>query len=321
MKNILVLMLLMFSAVTFAETKYKVAVHESKPFMYKENGVWVGSDYDLLNDLSEEMDFKYEMIEYATIPEVLESIQSGETDMAISSLSVNSKREKVLDFTHPYMATGIGILVEKKGNTYETIMGILSKIIAILAVYIILFYVVGAFYKLAEREDRTVPLHQGAYFAVMVFSTVGLGDEAPKTPGGKFLTAVWIMISIFLISIMSGSISSSMTVSKMADTPIGVHELSDMQVVTIVGSTSDEYLTEQGISHITVKTADGAMYLVEKGDAQAFVYDKAILDNYTKYENYNVWMIPNTIEYYAIALQQGSDKMEEFNIAITKMGR
>ena len=53
----------------------------------------------------------YEWVEYETVGEILDAVQSGAADVAIAGISMTRDREAVVDFTHPYFDAGLQIMV------------------------------------------------------------------------------------------------------------------------------------------------------------------------------------------------------------------
>ena len=55
------------------------------------------------------------------------------------------------------------------------------------------------------------------YFAMVTISTVGYGDITPGSSAGKFFTVLLFSIGVVIISIMTGSIASVMTASRIRE--------------------------------------------------------------------------------------------------------
>jgi len=319
MFRLITLLLLTFAFTVVQAETLVVGVNKSKPFMYKdEQGNWIGSDAELLEKLSEEIGFEYIITEYPNIRDLLFSTERGVVDFSMSALSLNSEREKVLDFTHPYTSTGIGVMVTEV-SFMDTSLTIAKKVSPLLLGFLLLLYIVGFLYKVIERSDRSLSIHHCAYFALTVFTTVGFGDESPRTSLGKLFVSLWMFICMIFGSLIIGIMSASLTANYISDIPVGVSELNDLSVVTVKGSSTEDYLKKQDISYITVRKDTDAVELLEKGEVKAFVYDKEILDFYSNGKDLNVWMLPNTVEYYGIAFPHNSEHVEIFNIAISKI--
>lgn len=106
---------------------FTMEVQSSKEL--KGNAKYEGYVIDLAEELAKELNFKYEITvikKYGKKDEktgewdgMMGAVITGEADIAIADLSVNSERERDVDFTLPFMSTGISILF-KKPTTKET---------------------------------------------------------------------------------------------------------------------------------------------------------------------------------------------------------
>lgn len=65
----------------------------------------------------------------------------GEADLAIADLTITSKREKAVDFTLPFMNTGISILFRKPTTKVTTLFSFLSPFSMVVWVYVVGAYV------------------------------------------------------------------------------------------------------------------------------------------------------------------------------------
>jgi len=91
------------------------------------NNRFEGLVVDLLDELSADLGFSYTIKlvgdgSYGTLPEsgswtgMIGDLLRGEADMAAADITVTSRREMVVDFTLPYMYSGLSILYTKNGN-------------------------------------------------------------------------------------------------------------------------------------------------------------------------------------------------------------
>lgn len=92
----------------------------------------------------------------------------GEADLAIADLTITSKREKAVDFTLPFMNTGISILFRKPTTKVTTLFSFLSPFSMVVWVYVVgayvgvsvILFVVGRLspYEWGRHFVRTKPL-------------------------------------------------------------------------------------------------------------------------------------------------------------------
>jgi len=76
-----------------------------EPFVFTRDGKLAGFDVDLLNAMAAAGDFEVAYV-VAPFDEVLDGLQSGKFDAAISAITVTEERKTLVDFTAPYFEIG-----------------------------------------------------------------------------------------------------------------------------------------------------------------------------------------------------------------------
>ena len=317
MKTVLLLALAFFVFSHAQAADLNVAVKNAEPFAYKEDGVWKGISIDLLETLSKDVGFTYSIFEQPSVKRMIIVTQEEFVDMSIAAISLTPEREELVDFSHAYFSTSQGILANTKASPVENAIWMAQKILVILAVLIALMYIMGFIISRVDKGGEINGAHEGAWWALVTFSTTGYGDEVPVTTGGKIVASIWIIASLFLISIFTGYVASAMTVKHLSETTTQLADLYDRDVTVIDGTTSQLKLAELGIEYDTVDTLASAMADFKAGKTDVVVYDKAMLDYASRdMEDVDVWAIDNSDEYYAIALPQDSELKEQINLGI-----
>jgi len=308
---------LFFTHFALADTPtYQIGVKIAKPFVYQEDGKWKGYSVDIIKHISRDLGFEYEFVPTDTVGSLLDMTRTGKVDMSIAAISVTDEREKYIDFTHSYFTTTQGILVKDSGNSI--IWWIAQRVLIAIAILVVMMYFVGWAAAVVDDEDEVDNVHKGAWWALVTFTTTGYGDYVPGNWKGKLVGSIWMVASLFLLSIFTGYIASSLTVKRLTDEPTTIQSLFNAEVVTVEGSTSQNTLTTLGIPYTTAKTLELAINAVESGRSNALVYDKAMLDFASLQTDnaYNVWPINRGQERYAIALPPNSSLREAINISI-----
>lgn len=306
--------------VTYATENYTIGVKEDKPFSYKENGEWDGYSIDLVKELSKLYGFSYSFAEFNDTPTLIKDVQNQKVDFSIAAISTTAPREKVIDFSHPYFSTTLGVLVRNKTPITENIMWIISKVGGILIGFVIFIYIIGAIADKVDGDENIRNPHEGAWWALVTFTTTGYGDLVPKTPKGKIFAAVWMVASLSLLSTFTGYLASAMTVKSLTGTPMTIGDLYRTKIVTIKGTTSQDALNDLGIKYNVALNLDEAMKMLATKQVAAILYDKAILDYVSRdIDGYAVWSIEYGHENYAIAFPQGSPLKEKMNQGILEI--
>ena len=307
-----------------------VATHEAPPFAIKEpNGEWHGLAIDLWRSIASERNYRFRFVE-TDIPGMIDGVVSGKYDASVGALTITPEREKVIDFTHAFYATGYGMAVRKSPPAWLLLLSNFftwSFLQAVLALAMLLCGI-GFLFWLAERKHNDEEFSRGwrgigsgLWFAAVTMTTVGYGDKAPRTPLGKLIALIWMFAAILIISIFTGMIASSLTAGRLTGSIAGPDDLPNATIGSIAGSSSDEWLKKDGLGFTGYPDVKAGLTALRDGDIDVFVYDDPLL----RYQlrngfDHDLRMVPGTFgrQDYAIALAQGSDRREAIDLALLR---
>src|SRR5262249_11987946 len=117
----------------------------------------------------------------------------------------------------------------------------------------------------------------GVWLSIVTMTTVGYGDKAPRTLGGRVVAALWMFVSIVLISILTGTAATLLTLEKLGPRIRGFEDLTRARVACVSGSASCQLLTERHLRAEDYPDLDTAFQSVVGQKADALVYDRALL--------------------------------------------
>jgi ABC-type amino acid transport substrate-binding protein len=150
-------------------------------------------------------------------------------------------------------------------------------------------------------------------------TTVGYGDKAPITLGGRILALIWMFAAIIIISTFTAAITSSLTVTQLASVIKGPQDLPKVTVGTVADTTSESYLKQNNISYRSFESPEEGLAALKNGKIQALVYDAPILRYYI-HQSYigSLEVLPYRLlsQDYGIALQQDSPLREKIDVAL-----
>ena len=310
-----ILIATLFSVSAIAQEPLRVGIKESPPFAVLNNDQWTGSSVNVVKKIAEDLNRSIEYVPFTDVNGLIDAAASEQVDMSISAITITPEREHRVDFSQPYYTSSLGVLSREETSGLSAIMSVLGKLAGIAMIFIIALYVVG---WIADKLDDGMihSSHDGAWWALVTFTTTGYGDMVPTTARGKLFASGWMIASLFLLSLFTGYVASAMTVERIDDNPVTISDLHKSTVITLQGTTSEKYLAKLDVDHLTVSDFDQAIKLVREKKADAFVYDQAILSHSTKGDNFVVWPLGKHSEHYGIALPTGSPLMEDVNISI-----
>jgi ABC-type amino acid transport substrate-binding protein len=311
-----------------------VGTKEAPPFSFRgPDGAWRGVSIELWDEIAAELGIEYELRE-VTLEELIDGLQAGGLDVSVAALTVTAERESVIDFTHPFYTSGLGIAVseERKSSWLAFLEAVFSPaFLQALASLAFVLLVAGLLVWLFERRGNPEQfggvglkgLGAGFWWSAVTMTTVGYGDKAPQTLGGRIVALVWMFTSIIIISGFTAAIASTLTLSQLGSPVDGPEDLPRVSVATVDASTSADYLSERGISRQTYPTPEAALEALAAGAIDAAVYDAPILRYLALTRVGSVRVLPRTFQRqdYAIALPDGSELREPISrILLRRIG-
>jgi polar amino acid transport system substrate-binding protein len=308
-----------------------IATREAPPFVERSaDGQWQGLAIDLWRSIADERGYQFEFVE-TDLAGMVDGVAEGRFDASVGALTVTAERERKVDFTHPFYATGFGIVTAKAPPAWLSLFRnfftweFLQAIVALSA----LLLVVGVLFWLAERKRNpdefgkgTRGIFSGFWFSAVTMTTVGYGDKAPRTWPGKALALVWMFAAILIISTFTGMIASSLTADRLGGAVRGPQDLPSVRVGSISGSASDDWLTKDGVAFESYPDVRAGLTAVRDGDLDAFVYDKPLLAFRMKNEFADdVLLLPGTYgrQDYGFALPFGSKLREPIDVSLLQL--
>lgn len=303
----------------------QVGTKQSPPFAIKSaDGSWTGISIELWDHLANELKLEYEFQEL-TLSEMLKGLEEGRLDAGVAAISVTSDRLDDVDFCHPHFSTGLGIAVSTRAhsspwNIFKRIVS--SRLLKIVSTMVLLVAVCGVLFWVFERKSNTSMFggkrRQGLSMGIWWSMILLLGNKSiiPVSMMGRLLATVAMFASLIVLSILTGVITSVLTVGQL-DTGIKRStDLHNVRVATVTDSTSADYLLQRRILFRGYETPRDAIEAVDTENADAVVYDAALLKYMASDEFANrvdVLPVIFNVQEYAIALPLDSELRKRLN--------
>jgi glutamine transport system substrate-binding protein len=99
------------------------------PFEYEKDGKMVGFDIDIWDAIAKEIGVTYRL-QPMDFNGLIPALQSGNIDVALAAMTIRSKREEVVDFSHPYYDSGLMLMVRTENTDIKGPADVEGKIIA-----------------------------------------------------------------------------------------------------------------------------------------------------------------------------------------------
>jgi len=300
------------------------------PFAMKADaGSWEGISIELWDKIANKLDIDYEWQEH-NLKSLLNGVTNGQLDAGIAAITITSAREKNFDFSHSYYSTGLSIAVPKNATNgwLNVLKGIFSpRMLIIVLMLAAVLFSVGTLAWLLERKRN--PEHfsphpitgiaDGFWWAAVTMTTVGYGDMAPKSLGGRIVALLWMFSSLLLLSGIIAGIATTLTLSKIQPLVSGPEDLARVRVATIENSTSDQYLKEHRIKRHYYPSVLEGLEAINQNKADAMVYDAPLLIHLIKHNfegDLEVLESRFELQDYGIAFPENSSLREPVNRAM-----
>ena len=266
----------------------RVAVKPIPPFVYTDEPIARGFSIDLWNEIAEVIGVRTEFVVEETVQNLLTLAEEGRVDAAIAAVTINSDREAIVDFSHPYYRSGlrIGVPLRHGPTLFNTISRFLSlDLFAMLAMLATLTLIAAHLLWIIERgvNPECFPARyfsgvgEALWWSVATIITGGCENKAPVSLFGRLVAVAWMLGSIFLVAAFTATLSSQMTAESVAGAISGPDGLPGRTVATVRGSSAVKSLRNLRASVREFTDLAAAMAGVSEGMAEALVFDAPVL--------------------------------------------
>jgi len=321
----------LFPAALLAEdTAVVVGVSSFPPLVMEVGGGFEGFDIDIWSEVSDAIgvDTTYRLMQFG---DLMEALKSGEIDAAVAGISITRDREFEMDFSHPYMDSGLRILAAidedpgwlrlLRSLTTGATLKVLGSLLAfiLLCSHILFIAEQGS----SDISNRYFPgIFEAIWCILATITTVGYGDVAPRRWLGRAAAAAVMLIGISLFGVAIAQLSAGLMMDALKSDIAGPEDLAGRPVATVSGTTSTAAAIRYGARLREVGRIDDAYRLLEAGEVDAILFDAAPLMRYAVEDGNNTAMMVGPLierQAYGIAFPAGSELREPVNRALLEL--
>ncbi|KAF1382054.1 hypothetical protein PFLUV_G00160430 [Perca fluviatilis] len=331
-------------------TNYTLKILEKHPRGHKEIGTWYSNNTLAMNSTSLDLNASETLANKTLIVTTI-----LKADLAVAGFTITSEREKVIDFSKPFMTLGISILYRvhlgRKPGYFSFLDPFspavwLFMLLAYLAVSCVLFLAARLspyeWYNphpcLRERPDVLVnqyTLGNSLWFPVGGFMQQG-SEIMPRALSTRCVSGVWWAFTLIIISSYTANLAAFLTVQRMEvpiESPDDLADQTNIQYGTIHGGSTmtffmnSRYQTYQRMwNYMNSKQPSVFVKSTEEGIARvlnskyAFLMEST-MNEYYRSLNCNLTQIGGLLDTkgYGIGMPLGSPYRDEITLGILQL--
>ncbi|MBN1584882.1 transporter substrate-binding domain-containing protein [Candidatus Uhrbacteria bacterium] len=312
----------------------RVGLAEFPPLVSGDYGHFRGFEVDLWETVAGELGFQFEYRKYP-FQKLIPMLAEGKLDVAMAGITINEDRERIIDFSHPTMDSGLVIAVDRDRNrlrlseTVRAVVGSGYRTVSLTLLAVLSFiFALGNLLWLAERGVGTFSegyfpgVFEASWLVFSSVTTVTFGDFYPNTWLGRAVVFVSVVGGVGILATLVARFTAFLATRKVWREIAGISDLSGRKVAAVSGSTSEQALTRLGTDVTGTETVGEALMLLERREVEAVVADAPVLAHHLKdSRGGRVETVGDVFDgqKYGIALQQGSPLRENVNRTLLRL--
>lgn len=328
---LIVFVWLIFGALSAAAQSITVGTVERMPFSFQEDGAASGFSIELWELIAEDLGLETNVVYHDGFSDMLDAVESGDSDVAIANISITAAREQRMDFTHPIFESGLQIMVPENGSQGSPLLKALASkdlLIAICLAFAMLFgggMLMWVFERNAQPYfDRPAKdaMFPSFWWALNLVVNGGFEERVPRSFFGRIFAVLLVLSSLFIVSVFVARITAVMTVEAINENITSVNDLYGRDVATIEGSTAALFLNNRDVDFVGVTDLEDLRTRFEALEFDAVVFDAPVLAFYARTSGREHAELAGPIflrENYGIALPSGSALKEPINQSLLKL--
>lgn len=274
--------------------KLKVVVTKNSPFVLESNGKYSGFEIELWEEIAKQIGASFEY-EKHNFQELIPLVADKKADIALGAITINEKREEIVDFSHPTFHSGLQILLSKtrsKINFSSTIKLFFTdgykQLIKPLIALVFIAFVFSNILWFIERNGTSIaheyfPGILNAFwvsFGVIIGMPDGMLHFELQTWLGRSIAVLLQLTNLAVLGLFIGELTAFITTKKIRLNIEGSKDLKGKTVATVQGTTTEPVLKRLGATVVPVIKIDDAYAKLNRNEVEAVVFDSPVLVYY-----------------------------------------
>nr|XP_043630749.1 glutamate receptor 3.4-like [Erigeron canadensis] len=270
---------------------------------------------------------------------LVRAVAENKFDAAVGDIMITAERKKIVDFTRPYLESGLVIIApvnKSKPNPWAFFRPFTIQMWLVSGVFFLLIGVIVWVLEHRKNDEfRGPPRQQVVTFLWFSFSTLFFSHrETTVSTLGRFIMILWLFVVFIINSSYTASLTSILTVQKLSASIEGIDSLiSSNELIGVPdGTFAYNYLTQElNIDESRIKILkEEAEYLnvlrlgPEGGGVAAIVDELPYVDLFMRYTNCEFRIVGQELTkggwgFVSLVFQKDSPLVADLSTAILQL--
>ena len=294
------------------------------------DGTWDGAAVELWRSMGREAGFDAQLMEVESDSLLIRSLSQG-ADVALTS-AVTREGLDGADFLPAYYTPRLGIAEKEQGMLSKVLVNFFNPtFLRIVLGLSILLLVVGVIVWAFERSSNDDEFRSGLpgiwdgfWWAGVTMTTIGYGDKAPQSVGGRISALMWMLVSMAVTAALTTALVAALGVggSGSSGSSGGVQLPGDLEgktVGAVAGSYAADVLDAEKLTYRTYADLGTGLFAVQSDSLDAFVDAVPVINaqlSALNIDGVDVSPIASVSERWALAVASGSPLREPLTRAL-----
>uniref|UniRef100_K1QYF3 Glutamate receptor n=1 Tax=Magallana gigas TaxID=29159 RepID=K1QYF3_MAGGI len=266
---------------------FRSPLKEEDPFFkMTPNGTAEGYIVDLIKLLNQSnvfrRPFKIYPQENKTYGNMIRKLVDDEADLAIAPITITKERQKIVDFTKPFMRTGLSLMIYKPDKRKPGMFSFKEPLhknvwlciaIGFLTTSVILF-LIGRFSPFEWSQNSEEGPSSEFSMSNSLWSTLGAlmqqgSDISPRSFSGRCAESAWWFFTLILVASYTANLAAFLTVESMDFKIRNVDDLVSQTKVkygTVQGGSSEDFFRKSKVTTYEQMWSVMPPYLMESNE-------------------------------------------------------
>ena len=242
-----------------------VVMTEMEPFVINDDGQPEGFYAEIWHEVASSLGVDYQVLWVDSFGELLPAIADGRAQVAVAPLAPTAEREALYDFTSAVISSGpqIGVTdrLDSRPSLFRSVFDprVLSLFALAVVGLLILAHAIWWFERDRHEDDGDFHpsyirgIWDGFWWSTVTATTVGYGDKAPKSVGGRLIALIAMLSSLVLVGAFVSQVTSIMA-EDVGGPAVETLEDVDGPIGVVGGSSFASYVESQGAQILAFDT-------------------------------------------------------------------